>query len=122
MIYFFNWLLIFIVSSIVFTQESCDGHCLSDDQLNAIMNDVKRLEFDLEKQVKISENLDSQIYMYIQSDSLYQSQIKDYKKQLELSEEMIKLVKPKWHENKYLWFFGGMLITSGSVYLAGQIK
>tara|TARA_A100001201_G_scaffold87243_1_gene76841 strand:+ start:331 stop:699 length:369 start_codon:yes stop_codon:yes gene_type:complete len=122
MIYFFNWLLIFIVSSIVFTQESCDGHCLSDDQLNAIMNDVKRLEFDLEKQVKISENLDSQIYMYIQSDSLYQSQIKDYKKQLELSAEMIKLVKPKWYENKYLWFFGGILITSGSVYLAGQIK
>ena len=120
--YFFNWLLVFIVSSIVFTQESCDGHCLSDDQLNTIMNDVKRLEFDLEKQVKISENLDSQIYMYIQSDSLYQSQIKDYKKQLELSAEMIKLVKPKWYENKYLWFFGGILITSGSVYLAGQIK
>ena len=122
MMYFFNWLLVFIVSSIVFTQESCDGHCLSDDQLNTIMNDVKRLEFDLEKQVKISENLDSQIYMYIQSDSLYKSQIEDYKKQLEMSEEMIKLVKPKWHENKYLWFFGGILITSGSVYLAGQIK
>ena len=118
----FNWLFVFIVSSVVFTQESCDGHCLSDDQLNAIMNDIKGLEFDLEKQLKINENLDSQIYMYIQSDSLYQSQIKDYKKQLELSAEMIKLVKPKWYENKYLWFFGGILITSGSVYLAGQIK
>jgi len=118
----FNWLFIFIVSSIVFTQEPCDGHCLSEEQLNAIMNDMKQLEFNLDKQLKINENLDSQIYMYIQSDSLYQSQIIDYKKQLELSAEMIKLVKPKWHENKYLWFFGGILITSGSVYLAGQIK
>ena len=41
---------------------------------------------------------------------------------IDFSKEMIKLVKPKWHENKYLWFFGGILITSGSVYLAGQIK
>ena len=34
---------------------------------------------------------------------------------------MIDLVKPKWYDNKYLWFFGGMIITGGSVYLAGQI-
>ena len=60
--------------------------------------------------------------MYIQSDSLYKSQIEDYKKQLKLKEDMIDLVKPKWHENKYLWFFGGIIITSGSVYLAGQIN
>ena len=122
MIYFFNWLLIFIVSSIVFTQESCDGHCLSDDQLNAIMNDVKRLEFDLEKQVKISENLDSQIYMYIQTTENDSLMIEDYKKQLELKEEMIDLVKPKWYENKWLWFGLGVAFTSGSVTLAGQLK
>ena len=86
------------------------------------MNDMKKLEFDIEKHTKINENLNSQIYMYIQSDSLYKSQIEDYKKQLKLKEDMIDLVKPKWHENKYLWFFGGIIITSGSVYLAGQIK
>ena len=86
------------------------------------MNDLKKLEFDIEKHTKINENLNSQIYMYIQSDSLYKSQIEDYKKQLKLKEDMIDLVKPKWHENKYLWFFGGIIITSGSVYLAGQIN
>ena len=48
--------------------------------------------------------------------------INDYKNQLQWKEEMIDLVKPKWYDNKYLWFFGGMIITSGSVYLAGQIK
>ena len=117
----YNIILMFFLS-LLFTQDVCEGHCLSQDELNAIMNDMKNLEFDLEKELKINENLNSQIYMYIQSDSLYQSQIKDYKKQLEMKEEMIKLVKPKWHENKYLWFFGGILITSGSVYLAGQIK
>ena len=43
-------------------------------------------------------------------------------KELEFKEEIIDLVKPKWYDNKYLWFFGGIIITSGSVYLAGQIK
>ena len=115
-------LTILLIFSFVFTQEPCEGTCLSQDELNLIMNDVKELEFNLDKERKINENLNSQIYMYIQSDSLYKSQIEDYKKQLELKEDMIDLVKPKWHENKYLWFFGGIIITSGSVYLAGQIK
>ena len=86
------------------------------------MNDVKELEFNVQKCKNLNENLNSQIYMYIQSDSLYKSQIGDLEKQLQFKEEMIDLVKPKWHENKYLWFFGGILITSSSIYLAGQIK
>jgi hypothetical protein len=117
-----NKLLIILLFSFIFTQDLCEGHCLSQEELNDIMNDMKELEFNVKKQTKINENLNSQIYMYIQSDSLYQSQIEDYKKQLEMKEEMIDLVKPKWHENKYLWFFGGIIITSGSVFLAGQIK
>ena len=67
-------------------------------------------------------NLNSQIQTYIEQERLNQELINDYKKQLEMSEEMIKLVKPKWYDNKYLWFLGGVLVTSGSVYLAGQIK
>ena len=102
-------------------QEPCEGHCLTQGELENIMNDVNKLTFDVEKYKEIEGNLNSQIYMYIQSDSLYKSQIGDYKKQLEFKEEMIDLVKPKWYDNKYLWFFGGMIITSGSVYLAGQI-
>ena len=55
-------------------------------------------------------------------EKLNESLINDYKKQLEFKEEIIDLVRPKWYDNKYLWFFGGIIITSGSVYLAGQIK
>ena len=82
----------------------------------------QKIQLYVENTKEIRENLDSQIYMYIQSDSLYKLQIGDYKKQLELKEEMIKVVKPKWHENKYLWFGLGVVFTSGSVYLAGQIN
>ena len=48
--------------------------------------------------------------------------IEDYKKKLELKEDMIDLVKPKWYENRYLWFGYGVTLTVGSVMLAGQLK
>ena len=104
------------------SQELCSGTCLSEEETKNIYNNIQELQFDIEKYKEIEKNLNQQIQAYVKSDSLYQSQIIDYKKQLELKEEMIDLVKPKWHENKYLWFFGGVIVTSGSVFLAGQIK
>jgi len=103
-------------------EEPCIGTCLSEEETKNLFNNIQECEFNLDKCLKTSENLNEQIYMYIQSDSLYQSQIEDYKKQLELKEEMIDLVKPKWYENKWLWFGLGVAFTSGSVTLAGQLK
>ena len=114
-------LSILLMVSFVFLQEPCEGTCLSAEESENMVNNIQELQFDLDKQLKLNENLNSQIYMYIQSDSLNVSLINDYKNQLEWKEEMIDLVKPKWYDNKYLWFFGGMVITSGAVYLAGQI-
>ena len=39
----------------------------------------------------------------------------------ELYKDKVKLVKPKWHENKWLWFVYGVGATAISVNLAGQI-
>ena len=114
--------IILLMLSFSFTQEPCDGTCFSEEEVLNITNNIKELQFDVEKYKEIEVNLNSQIQTYIEQERLNQLLIDDYKKQLEMSEEMIKLVKPKWHENKYLWFFGGIIITSGSVYLAGQIK
>jgi hypothetical protein len=117
----YNFFLILLVS-IIFTQVPCEGTCFSEQEVINITNNIKELEFKLQKGIEIETNLNSQIQSYVEQEKLNQLLIEDYKKQLEMSEEMIKLVKPKWHENKYLWFFGGIIITSGSVYLAGQIK
>ena len=114
-------LLFILLLSFTFTQDVCKGTCLSEEESINLANNIKELEFKLEKSKEIEENLNSQIYMYIQNDSLNVSLINDYKNQLIWKEEMIDLVKPKWYDNKYLWFFGGMIITSGAVYLAGQI-
>ena len=80
------------------------------------------MEFKDSTNQEIIENLNSQIYMYIRSDSLSQSQIEDYKTKLQYKDEMIELVKPQWYENKYLWFGFGVIFTAGSVHLAGQIN
>ena len=87
-----------------------------------INKNIQELEFKDSTNTEIIENLNSQIYMYIQSDSLYKSQIEDYKTKLQYKDEMIELVKPQWYENKYLWFGMGVIFTASSVHLAGQIN
>ena len=103
-------LIMILLCSFVFNQEvvPCDGTCLSEEETKNLFNNIQELEFNLEKAKTL--NLE------------YEDLMKDYETQIQFKDEMIELVKPKWYDNKYLWFFGGILITSGSVYLAGQIK
>ena len=115
-------LLLMLMISFLIPQEPCEGTCLSEEETKNLYNNIQELQFDIEKYKEIEENLNSQIYMYIQSDSLYKSQIEDYKTKLQYKDEMIELVKPQWYENKYLWFGLGVFVTAGSVHLAGQIK
>ena len=114
--------LFILLMSFTFTQEHCDGTCFSEEEVLNITNNIKELQFDVEKYKEIEVNLNSQIQSYIEQEKLNEALISDYKKQLEFKEEIIDLVRPKWYDNKYLWFFAGIIITSGSVYLAGQIK
>tara|TARA_R110000824_G_scaffold334917_1_gene521487 strand:+ start:133 stop:489 length:357 start_codon:yes stop_codon:yes gene_type:complete len=114
-------LLLILLFSFSLTQEPCEGTCFSEEEVVNITNNIKELEFKLEKTLEIEDNLNLQIKDYIKNDNLNISLINDYKNQLQWKEEMIDLVKPKWYDNKYLWFFGGIMITSGAVYLAGQI-
>ena len=115
-------LLFILLLSFSFTQEVCEGTCLSEEEVLNITNNIKELQFDVEKYKEIEVNLNLQIKDYMKNDSLNVSLINDYKNQLQWKEEIIDLVRPKWYDNKYLLFFGGIIITSGSVYLAGQIK
>ena len=114
-------LSILLMLAFLIPQEPCIGTCLSEEETINLFHNIQELEFKDSTNTEIIENLNSQIYMYIQSDSLYQSQIKDYKLQLELKDDMIKVVKPKWYHNRYLWFGLGVVFTSGGVYLAGQL-
>ena len=115
-------LITLLMISFLVPQEPCEGTCFSEEEVLNITNNIKELQFDVEKYKEIEVNLNLQIKDYMKNESLNVSLINDYKNQLQWKEEIIDLVRPKWYDNKYLWFFGGIIITSGSVYLAGQIK
>ena len=103
-------LLMLLLCSFIFTQEvePCQGTCLSEEETKNIFNNIQELEFNLNKATQINTD--------------YESLIKDYEVQLQLKDEMIKTIKPKWYENKWIWFGLGIAFTSSSVHLAGQIN
>ena len=87
-------LFFILLISFTFTQELCEGTCFSEEETQNLFNNIQELEFNLEKSKTL--NLE------------YESLVKDYETQIKLKDEMIELVKPKWYDNKYLWFFGGI--------------
>ena len=71
---------------------------------------------------KIIENLNEQIYMYIQQTEIDSTIIENYKEQLELKDEMIKNIKPKWYDNKYLWYSMGIASMILPIWGIGQVS
>ena len=99
----------------------CEGTCLSEEETKGLFDNIKELQFDLEKSIEIRENLKFQIEDCDQIIMDYDEGMRLCEKQIKIKEDMIKTIKPKWYENKYLWFLGGVFFTSGTVYLAGQL-
>lgn len=112
-------LSILLIISILLPQKTYE---FTEEEVQSLYTSIQELENDKESNQKIIKNLNSQIYMYIQSDSLYQSQIEQYEKQIELQKMMIKEVKPKWYDNKYLWYSYGVLTMVLPIWAVGQVK
>ena len=117
-----------LLISFLVPQEPCTGTCYTEEEEQNIEQYINELEQKDSINVKLIESLNSEIYMYIQknnNDSLWLDlQIKKNKlldNRIELYEDLVKEVKPKWYENKWLWFGLGVVCTAGSVKLAGEI-
>ena len=115
-------LLFILLLSFLFTQEPCEGTCFSEEEVINMTNNIKELQFKREVCESAYLNFEGQMEECDEYIDECDEQAQLYKEQIKIKDEMIKTIKPKWYDNKYLWFFGGMIITSGSVYLAGQIK
>jgi len=76
------------------------------------------LVMDLEEQIKLYEENSYIDSMLISNKTTQLNLLKDTNK---LLEQKVKLVQPKWYENKWLYFTYGVLLTATSVRLAGQI-
>ena len=82
-----------------------------------IANNIKELEHsDSAKSVQISvyEDLVKELEDQIKIDSLLllkkSEQIELLKERDVVNEKMVKLVKPKWYENQYIWLIAGIFI------------
>ena len=115
-------LLIVLIFSFIFTQEPCEGTCLSEEETQGLYGNIQALEMKRKVCESAYLNLESQIKDYDISILNYKEQMNLCEEQIEIKNDMIKTIKPKWYHNRYIWFFGGVILTSGSVFLTGQIK
>ena len=120
--------LILLCFSFVLTQEPCIGTCYTEEEEINIENHISTLEQnnelnnvkikELENMIKLYEEKDknSQVYLtlQIQKNKLLDDRIKLYN-------DLVKEVKPKWYENKWLWFSLGVITTAGSIKIAGEL-
>ena len=114
-----NILSILLIIGLLFPQKT---YTFTEEEVKSLYNSIQQLEQADSLNQKIIENLNEQIYMYIHQTEIDSTIIENYIEQLKLKEDFIKELKPKWHENKYLWFSMGILSTIIPIWAVGQIK
>ena len=97
-------------------------YTFTEEEVNALYNSIQNLEYSDSFNQKIIENLNEQIYMYIQQTNIDSTIIENYIEQLKLKEEFIKELKPKWYDNKYIWYSMGVVSMIIPIWTVGQIK
>ena len=103
-------------------------YSFTEDQVLGFTNAIKELELkdslnvslvsDYEAMVKRLEATAAIDSMLIANKTTQINLLKDTNK---LLEQKVKLVRPKWYENKWIYFTFGVALTATSVKLAGQI-
>lgn len=118
--------LMFAMFGIIFSQEKV--YTFTEEEVVNMGNKVKELQQTVEnqtEQISVYEELMKKYENQAEIDSMlisFKTQQIDILKDREvLYEKQIKLVKPKWYENKWLYFTFGVIATSTSIKLAGQI-
>ena len=114
-----SFLLIF---SLLFPQEVCEGECYTDEEAQNIELYITKLEQKSSSDSLIINNLNGQLQLYLQQTNIDSTIIENYIEQLKLKEDLIKELKPKWYDNKYLWYSMGVASMIVPIWAVGQIK
>ena len=114
-----SFLLIF---SLLFPQEVCEGECYTDEEAQNIELYITELEQKSSSDSLVIGNLQEQIQLYLQQTNIDSTIIENYIEQLKLKEDYIKELKPKWYDNKYLWYTLGVASMIVPIWGIGQIK
>ena len=112
----------FLIFSLLFPQEPCDGECYTDEEAQNIEAYITELEQKNTSNSSIIKNLEEQLQLYLQQTEIDSGIIANYIEQIALQEELMKELKPAWHENKYLWYSMGIASMIVPIWAIGQIK
>ena len=112
----------FLIFSLLFPQEVCEGECYTDEEAQNIELYITELEQKNTSNSLIVKNLEEQLELYLQQTQIDSGIIANYIEQIALQEELMKELKPKWHENKYLWYSMGIASMIVPIWAVGQIK
>ena len=103
-------------------------YSFTEDQVLGFTNAIKELELKDSLNVSLVDDYEAMVKrleatavidsMLIANKTTQLTLLKDTNK---LLEQKVKLVRPKWYENKWLYFTFGVALTATSVKLAGQI-
>lgn len=85
-----------------------------DQQWQVKVNDLEKLVEQQNNQMFTQESLISKQQSQIETDSLIietkNKQIELLSKRDEANAKLVSLVKPRWYENRYLWFIVGFVL------------
>ena len=120
--------LIILLALFGFIYSQDKVYTFTEEEVTNMANKVKDLRTQVEnqtEQIGVYEELMKKYENQTQIDSMllsFKTQQVDILKDREvLYEKQIKLIKPKWYENKWLYFTFGVIATSTSIKLAGEI-
>jgi len=119
-------ILMLTMFGLLFSQDKV--YTFSEEEVVNMGNNVKELQQTVEtqsEQLGIYDELMKKYENQAQIDSMlisFKTQQVDILKDREvLYEKQIKLIKPKWYENKWIYFTLGAIATAGSIKLAGEV-
>ena len=127
-----GYIIMFVSFSFLFSiDENVEAktYVFTEEEVQSLYNSINDLEYadslnksiitELEKTVSLYKNKSVNdslwIDLKIQKINLLEDRVELYK---DLSVE----IQPKWYENKCLWFFGGIIVTTQSIKLAGELS
>ena len=99
-----------------------NDYCYTEEEVIEIHDIIQECNFKAQVHFKVEENLSSQIKNLELNVEKHKLLISELEKQLELKDNLIKEVKPKWHENKYLWFGYGIVAIILPTWVLGNVK
>ena len=125
-----RYLIYILLIGSLFSQDVIEPktYTFTEEEVLGFTNTIKELELKDSLNVSLVEDLESQLNLFEENSVIDSMLIANKTMQLnllkdtnKLLEQKVKLVRPKWYENKWLYFTYGVVLTATSVKLAGQI-